>query len=124
MIKQEGHKIQTIAEVFSILETNKDILNIESYLLSETTLEQIFMSFAKYSNPYNLSTLRPNNNENRFTTFGFDTKLNEFDDVPKVLSSFHGSEPVYYQPSEASSKSFIQKLRKAFKNTDHYEVKF
>ena len=124
MIKQEGHKIQTIAEVFSILETNKDILNIESYLLSETTLEQIFMSFAKYSNPYNLSTLRPNNNENIFTTFGFDTKLTEFDDVPKVLRSFHGSEPIYYQPSEASSKSFIQKLWKAFKNTDHYEVKF
>ena len=60
-----NNKIQTIAEVFSILETNKHLLNIESYLLSETTLEQIFMSFAKnaHSTPFNNFSRRDSRND-------------------------------------------------------------
>lgn len=128
VIKQAGHKIQTIAEVFSILETNKHLLNIESYLLSETTLEQIFMSFAKHSNPYNLPSLRTAGaDESIYTTFGFDTKtsMKQFDETsPKAVSIYQSAEPIYYQPSDNSSNSFIHKLRKKLKQADDYEVKF
>ena len=37
----------SIAEIFSLIETNKETLQLETYLLSQTTLEQIFISFAK-----------------------------------------------------------------------------
>jgi hypothetical protein len=40
------HQTQTLADIFSLIETNKVNLNIESYSISQTTLEQIFMSFA------------------------------------------------------------------------------
>jgi hypothetical protein len=36
----------TIAKIFELIETNKDKLNIETYSLSQTTLDQIFLSFA------------------------------------------------------------------------------
>ena len=39
-------ELQTIGQLFSLIETNKESLNIETYLLSQTTLEQIFLSFA------------------------------------------------------------------------------
>jgi hypothetical protein len=37
----------TPAELFQILEENKQRLNIETYTISQTTLEQIFLSFGK-----------------------------------------------------------------------------
>ena len=37
----------TPAELFQLLEANKDQLNIETYTISQTTLEQIFLSFGK-----------------------------------------------------------------------------
>ena len=49
MDTEPGLKGPSISEIFSILEKNKESLNIESYLLSQTTLEQIFMSFANKS---------------------------------------------------------------------------
>ncbi len=39
--------MQTISELFSLLESNKEKLNLETYSLSQTTLEQVFLSFAK-----------------------------------------------------------------------------
>lgn len=34
--------------MFDILETGKNVLAIESYSLSQTSLEQVFLSFTKY----------------------------------------------------------------------------
>ena len=36
------------ARVFGILETAKEKYNIEDYSVSQTTLEQVFLNFAKY----------------------------------------------------------------------------
>nr|QUF59429.1 ATP-binding cassette transporter Abca3-like1 [Brachionus angularis] len=44
-----GENEQNLSKMFSIIEENKDFLNIESYYLSQTTLEQVFMSFANKS---------------------------------------------------------------------------
>ncbi len=40
----------TPADLFELLEQNKQRLNIETYTISQTTLEQIFLSFGKASN--------------------------------------------------------------------------
>jgi ABC-type multidrug transport system ATPase subunit len=40
----------TPADLFELLEQNKQRLNIETYTISQTTLEQIFLSFGKQSN--------------------------------------------------------------------------
>lgn len=37
----------SIGNIFNLFETSKDILNLETYSLSQTTLEQVFMTFAK-----------------------------------------------------------------------------
>jgi ABC-type multidrug transport system ATPase subunit len=37
----------SIAKIFTLIETNKEALNIETYSLSQTTLEQVFLSFAR-----------------------------------------------------------------------------
>lgn len=37
----------SIGNIFYLFETSKDILNLETYSLSQTTLEQVFMTFAK-----------------------------------------------------------------------------
>lgn len=39
----------SIAEIFNLIESNKDSLNLETYSLSQTTLEQIFLTFANNS---------------------------------------------------------------------------
>ena len=44
---KEQLKIQSIADLFQILETHRDDLFIETYSLSQTTLEQVFLSFAR-----------------------------------------------------------------------------
>ena len=38
---------QNIAQLFSLIEKNKDNLHLETYSLSQTTLEEVFLSFAK-----------------------------------------------------------------------------
>ncbi|CAF0851426.1 unnamed protein product [Rotaria sordida] len=40
----------TPADLFELLEQNKQYLNIETYTISQTTLEQIFLSFGKQVN--------------------------------------------------------------------------
>ncbi len=40
-------ELQTIAELFTLLEANKERLGLETYSLSQTSLEQVFLSFAK-----------------------------------------------------------------------------
>ncbi len=40
-------QIPSIAELFTLLEANKESLKLETYSVSQTTLEQIFLSFAK-----------------------------------------------------------------------------
>jgi ABC-type multidrug transport system ATPase subunit len=42
--------LQTIAELFTILEENKEQLKLETYSLSQTTLENIFIAFAREQN--------------------------------------------------------------------------
>ncbi|CAF4053914.1 unnamed protein product, partial [Adineta steineri] len=37
----------TPADLFELLEQNKQNLNIETYTITQTTLEQIFLSFGK-----------------------------------------------------------------------------
>ena len=44
---QNDIPLQTIAELFTLIETNKQLLNIETYSLSQTTLEQVFLLFAR-----------------------------------------------------------------------------
>ena len=39
--------LQSIAELFTLIESNKDSLNLETYSLSQTTLEQVFLTFAR-----------------------------------------------------------------------------
>jgi ABC-type multidrug transport system ATPase subunit len=41
--------VENLSQIFAKIEENKEKLNIESYYLSETTLEQVFMSFANKS---------------------------------------------------------------------------
>ncbi len=43
-------KKQNIADLFYLLESNKEYLNIESYSISETSLEQVFLFLAKSKN--------------------------------------------------------------------------
>lgn len=40
-------KLQSIAELFTLIEGSKAALNLETYSLSQTSLEQVFLSFAK-----------------------------------------------------------------------------
>lgn len=40
----------TPADLFELLEQNKEQLNIETYTITQTTLEQIFLSFGKQMN--------------------------------------------------------------------------
>jgi hypothetical protein len=39
--------IQSIAELFGLIESNKQTLKLETYSLSQTSLEQVFLSFVK-----------------------------------------------------------------------------
>jgi ABC-type multidrug transport system ATPase subunit len=46
-MNDQNVRIQSIAELFTLLESNKENLKLETYSLSQTTLEQVFLSFAK-----------------------------------------------------------------------------
>lgn len=50
--KEEGNvskeELQSISDLFDLLERNKNGLGIETYSLSQTSLEQIFLSFARH----------------------------------------------------------------------------
>lgn len=39
--------LTSLAHIFSILAKNKDLLRIEDYSVSQTTLDQVFVNFAK-----------------------------------------------------------------------------
>lgn len=43
-----GESIQSISELFDLLESNKAGLKLETYSLSQTSLEQVFLSFARH----------------------------------------------------------------------------
>ena len=45
--KEQATQAQSIAELFSLIETNKERLNLETYSLSQTSLEQVFLTFVK-----------------------------------------------------------------------------
>lgn len=36
------------SRIFGLMESNRDELNVEDYSVSQTTLEEIFLEFAKY----------------------------------------------------------------------------
>lgn len=40
--------MQSISELFDLIETNKSNLKLETYSLSQTSLEQVFLSFARH----------------------------------------------------------------------------
>lgn len=50
--KEEGNvskeELQSISDLFDLLERNKNGFGIETYSLSQTSLEQIFLSFARH----------------------------------------------------------------------------
>ena len=80
MDRREG---PTISDIFSILEKNKETLHIESYLLSQTTLEQIFMSFANKSSRANSfhnkkESFKRNIQPDLFSKYSFETQLEAF----------------------------------------------
>jgi hypothetical protein len=84
----------TISDIFSILEKNKETLHIESYLLSQTTLEQIFMSFANKSSRANSfhnkkESFKRNIQPDLFSKYSFDTCESDEknkNDFPVLLS--------------------------------------
>lgn len=41
-----------VANIFDLLETNKTALNITNFLVSQTTLEEVFINFAKDQKSY------------------------------------------------------------------------
>nr|UOU03317.1 ATP-binding cassette subfamily A3-like 4 [Brachionus rubens] len=43
----ENEESFSIARIFDLIESNKHILNLETYSVSQTSLEQVFLSFAK-----------------------------------------------------------------------------
>lgn len=43
----ENQNSLSIADIFNLIETNKEALSLETYSLSQTSLEQVFLSFAK-----------------------------------------------------------------------------
>lgn len=45
-LNQNRQSDMNIASMFDLFEQNKDQLNLETYSLSQTTLEQIFLTFA------------------------------------------------------------------------------
>nr|APD26547.1 ATP-binding cassette transporter subfamily A member 3-like X1 protein [Brachionus koreanus] len=49
IIKNDAKYKQNLSKMFSLIEENKNLLNVESYFISQTTLEQVFMSFANKS---------------------------------------------------------------------------
>ena len=44
---QADQQLQSIADLFTIIESNKDTLKLETYSLSQTSLEQVFLTFAR-----------------------------------------------------------------------------
>jgi ABC-type multidrug transport system ATPase subunit len=52
----------SIADIFKLIEKNKDILNLEAYSLSQSTLEQIFLSFAKEQRGINEEEMKQKSN--------------------------------------------------------------
>lgn len=45
--KVNERDIQSIAELFSLVESNKDALSLETYSLSQTSLEEVFLSLTR-----------------------------------------------------------------------------
>ncbi len=78
----------SIAQIFNLIETNKDHLNLETYSLSQTSLEQVFLNFARrqaneVENPSAVVINMANNNQtinsnNRFRT----PQSNSFENKP------------------------------------------
>lgn len=59
----ENERNYSIARIFELIESNKQVLSLETYSLSQTTLEQVFLTFAKNQSEIvaaNNSTVNPN----------------------------------------------------------------
>ena len=87
---QYNQQLQTIAELFGIIESNKETLNIETYTLSQTTLEQVFLSFAreqKNSDPKDDAreqASEPDSNNDPQSNSSGERKRNKNKNVPKT----------------------------------------
>jgi hypothetical protein len=78
-VSQESTSVESsthpkLSNVFALIEKNKESLDIESYSLSQTTLEQVFMSFANKSRSFlqqkdalGVKMLQTNNSEKVFS---------------------------------------------------------
>jgi len=47
IVNEDSAEKQSIAQLFALVEKNKDVLQLETYSLSQTTLEEIFLLFAR-----------------------------------------------------------------------------
>ena len=63
-----------MADIFHFLETNRKKLDIESFSLSQTTLEQVFMIMAENKNPEQTKT-KIWERENLLFAFGKNKKI-------------------------------------------------
>ncbi len=128
MDRKEG---PTISDIFSILEKNKETLHIESYLLSQTTLEQIFMSFANKSSRANSfhnkkESFKRNIQPDLFSKYSFDTfddesneKKNKINDFPVLLSVSKLTARTDLFKTQTMKK--IKKIKNKIKQIEEYQ---
>lgn len=65
----DSSSIKTIAQLFNLIENNKQILDLETYSLTQTSLEQVFISFA--TNSTNANDNNNNRSSGQFTNLAY-----------------------------------------------------
>ena len=77
---------QSLSKMFSLVEANKTMLNIESYFISQTTLEQVFMSFANKSQNMIHKINKKVSDKSSVSIDLFDLKKTNYKNEVKLLS--------------------------------------
>jgi hypothetical protein len=85
-------EIQSIAELFTLIETNKEMLKLETYSLSQTSLEQVFLSFARHQ-----KTLDDDNDNNENSPPNSSAQSNMIAQAPA-----NNQNTTYVQPANAA----------------------
>lgn len=99
---QDSSQGQNLSKMFSLIENNKESLNIESYYISQTTLEQLFMSFANKSIQLD---------ENQFNNNGNNKILNFFSG--KIKNKFSpNSKPINGNASNGTANNEVKNPNK------------
>lgn len=99
---------QNLSRMFSLIETHKHVLNIESYYISQTTLEQLFMSFANRSFQIDENQFRQNSFSFYFSTkrCKIKRKKKSFDSSDQLAASSN-SVPVTAEATNTTTTSQI-----------------